>query len=242
MTCDIPRCDKVLLDHMFHIIRRISHFLDRTLKFSQGKRNFLSHNDSFRLRLLHSTLSSLLLGTFPSSFCLCFGLPSTSSSCFIDMNPTLPLYNNVPFSSSRALCKLPSAKADLDEFFNPPDRLLPSFFDDPAFASPLTYQPPADFQFRSRRTAGNEPSHVYPRMLAAWYYPASDCLPVVYEDARDLYFCLRFPFIALSNMFLGAHSIPESHRSNHIFALLMTFKLHLVRLLSPSSSSLTSLL
>src|SRR5580698_917085 len=132
---------------------------------------------------------------------------------------SLPQYNNIPFSSSPAYCFLPSAQIDLHSHFAPDDLLVPSFFDLPVFHDSTAYSPPADFLARPRRTSGIPPERVYPHKLAAWFYASDSSLPFVYEDARDLYFCIRIPFAYLSHIFSGDQAVPVASRKAHVLSM-----------------------
>lgn len=144
--------------------------------------------------------------------------------------PPLPRFNNVPFSSVKAVCFLPSSKNDLADLFTPQQLSLPSFFDDPVFGNAKSYQPPVDFLSCPRRTSGKIPEVVYPWKLADWFYPPDADLPYVYEDARALYFCLLIPSSYLSGAFVGPQALPECNRKHYLLNLITKFDPHLVRL------------
>lgn len=145
------------------------------------------------------------------------------------MSDSIPQYNSTPFSVDDALCFLPASRSDLEGSFSPQELSLPSFFDHPAFKNTAAYIPPSDFLTRPRRVSGEIPDSVYPQALTAWFY-SSDCgHPFVYEEARDLYFCIRIPFSFLSRTFAGTRAVAESNRKQRLLSLVSQFDRHLVR-------------
>ena len=139
----------------------------------------------------------------------------------------LPQYNNVPFSGSNAHCFLPFYHSDCKGLLSPQQLKLPSFFKDPCFQTPLSYQPP-DITTWAQLLSSDIPDAVYPQCLTAWFYPSDSGLPFMYESGQDLYFCLHVLFSALRRVCTGDRAVLESQHPHHILSLVSKFNKHLV--------------
>lgn len=137
--------------------------------------------------------------------------------------------DNIPFSARDGFLHLPSARVDFEARYSAQQLKLHSFFDHPFFQKSSVYVPPTDFLTRPRRESGDLPESVYPQKLAAWFYSPDLGYPFVFEEARDLYFSLRVPFVYLSQIFAGPQVVSSSNRKNLILSLVSKFDHHLVR-------------